>query len=152
LDVQQLHWVVDALLRQLVAGLDRVLHQALDVAGLDGVEDAPEEVLLGHLAHRQLAGEVLHEGGVHLDDRPQLAHCQLWPGRHVEGGHMLPQQVLLPAGGELLQEREWALLLRGQVGIDYTGGELGWALTDDAEEVVQIGPTLVAQHDLILCV
>ena len=26
------------------------------------------------------------------------------------------------------------------------------ALTDDAEEVVQIGPTLVAQHDLILCV
>jgi hypothetical protein len=63
---------------------------------------------------------------------------------------MLPQQVLLPAGGELLQEREWALLLRGQVGIDYTGGELGWALTDDAEEVVQIGPTLVAQHDLIL--
>jgi hypothetical protein len=38
---------------------------------------------------------------------------------------MLPQQVLLLAGDELLQEREWALLLRGQVGIDYTGGQLG---------------------------
>ncbi len=65
---------------------------------------------------------------------------------------MLPQQVLLPAGGELLQEREWALLLRGQVGIDYTGGQLGQggALTDDAEEVVEVRATLVAQHDLIL--
>ncbi len=64
---------------------------------------------------------------------------------------MLPQQVLLLAGGELLQKREWALLLRGQVGIDYTGGQLGQgALTDDTEEVVQVLATLVAQHDLIL--
>ena len=126
MDLQRLHGVVDALLRQLVAGLDRVLHQALDVAGLDGLEDAPEEVLLGHLAHRQLAGEVRHEGGVRLHDGPQLAHRQLWPGRHVEGGHMLPQQVLLLARGELLQEREGARLPRGQVGIDYTGGWLGW--------------------------
>ena len=39
---------------------------------------------------------------------------------------MLSQQVLLLAGGELLQEREGALLPRGQVGIDYTGGWLGW--------------------------
>ena len=38
---------------------------------------------------------------------------------------MLLQQVLLLAGGELLQEREGALLIRGQVGIDYTGGWLG---------------------------
>ena len=66
---------------------------------------------------------------------------------------MLPQQVLLLAGRELLQEREGARLPRGQVGIDYTGGWLGWgALTDDAEEVVQIGTALVAEHDLILCV
>ena len=66
---------------------------------------------------------------------------------------MLPQQVLLLAGRELLQEREGARLPRGQVGIDYTGGWLGQgSLTDDAEEVVQILATLVAQHDLILCV
>ena len=118
MDLQRLHWVVDALLRQLVAGLDHVLNQALDVARLDGLQDAQEEVLLGYLAHRQLAGEVLHEGAVHLHDGPQLAHRQLWPGRHVAGGHVLPQQVLLLARGELLQEREWALLLRGQVCID----------------------------------
>jgi len=69
----------------------------------------------------------------------------------VAGGHVLPQQVLLLARGELLQEREGARLPRGQVGIDYTGGWLGWgALTDDAEEVVQILAALVAQHDLIL--
>ncbi len=118
MDVQHLHGVFDALLRQLVAGLDRVFHEALGVAGLDGLQDAPEEVPLGHLAHRQFAGEVLHQGAVQLHEGPQLAHCQLGPARYVEGGHLLPQQVLLLAGRELLQEREGALLLRGQVGID----------------------------------
>ena len=64
---------------------------------------------------------------------------------------MLPQQLLLLAGGEFLRNALGHCYLEGRWAS--TTPAVGWgrgALTDDAEEVVQILATLVAQHDLIL--
>ena len=104
------HW-------QLVAGLDRVFHQAFGVAWLDGEDHAPEERLVGQLALRQLAGEVVLEGLVHLDAGPKLPDGKFRPCGHLEGRHLWPQQELLLLLGQLLKEREGASLLGRQVDV-----------------------------------
>jgi hypothetical protein len=61
---------------------------------------------------------------VHLDAGPKLADGKFRPGRHLEGWHLWPQQVLLRLASQLLEEREGAGLLGGQKDVHYTGCQL----------------------------
>ena len=94
-------------------------HDLLQVLRVQGVEDVKKVFSRRTFVFRVLVGEVLREGSVSLQVRPQVLHRELVVVRHCDLLQLVLLQQLLPVCKDFLKEVLGDHLLLGKVVLFY---------------------------------